>query len=211
MTKASNPDTDQLLDGVECGDNHARAQLLKRHRRRLVELVAQRMDRRLAARLDPSDVVQEALLVANDRLPDFARDRSVPYYVWLRQLTLERLVDQYRRHIRAKVRSVRREEVEVSRLPEESMAQLAERLVGHASNPSARLRRQDTGRVIRQALARLSERDREILTLRHLEQLSVREIASVLNISESAAKVRHVRALERLRGEMNDSLREELP
>jgi RNA polymerase sigma-70 factor (ECF subfamily) len=208
MGQPSGPGTDQLLDRVERGDHGARSQLLEQHRARLAALVALRMDRRLSPRLDPSDVVQEALLVANDRLPDFARHRSVPFYLWLRQLTLERLVEEHRRHIWAQRRSVRREEAEVSQLPEESMAQLAERLAGHASSPSARLRREDRDRAVRQTLARLPERDRELLTLRHLEQLSVREIASVLGISEGAAKVRHVRALDRLRCELDQSISE---
>jgi RNA polymerase sigma-70 factor (ECF subfamily) len=210
MSEPSGPGTDQLLDRVERGDHGARSQLLERHRERLGLLVALRMDRRLTARLDPSDVVQEALLVANDRLPDFALDRSVPFYVWLRQLTLDRLVEQHRRHIWAQRRSVRREEAEVSQLSEESMAQLAERLADHASSPSAQLRREDLGRAVRQALARLPDRDREFLTLRHLEQLSIREIAAVLGISEGAAKVRHVRALERLRWGLDQSVAEEL-
>jgi RNA polymerase sigma-70 factor (ECF subfamily) len=210
MSETSGPGSDQLLDQVERGDHRARSQLLERHRERLGTLVVLRMDRRLAARLDPSDVVQESLLVANDRLPEFARQRPVPFYVWLRQLTLERLVEQHRRHIWARRRSVRREEAELSQLSEESMTQLAERLAGHTSSPSAQLRREDLGRAVRQALARLPERDREFLTLRHLEQLSIREVASVLGITESAAKVRHVRALERLRWGLDQSLAEEL-
>jgi RNA polymerase sigma-70 factor (ECF subfamily) len=210
MGEPSGTGTDQLLDRVEGGDHGARSQLLERHRERLASLVALRMDRRLSSRLDPSDVVQEALLVANDRLPEFARHRSVPFYIWLRQLTLDRLVEQHRRHIWAKRRSVRREQAEVARLSEESMAQLAERLAGRASSPSAHLRREDLGRAVRQALARLPEQDREFLTLRHLEQLSIREIASVLGITEGAAKVRHVRALERLRCGLDQSIAEEL-
>ena len=98
----------------------------------------------------------------------------------------------------------------MSQLSEESMAQLAERLADHASSPSAQLRREDLGRAVRQALARLPERDREFLTLRHLEQLSVREIASVLGITEGAAKARHVRALERLRWGLDHNVAEEL-
>jgi RNA polymerase sigma-70 factor (ECF subfamily) len=210
MSESSEPGTDQLLDRVERGDDGARSQLLERHRERLGSMVLLRMDRRLAARLDPSDVVQEALLVAADRLPEFARHRPVPFYVWLRQLTLDRLVEQHRRHIRAKRRSVRREEAELAQLSAESMGQLAERLAGHTSSPSAQLRREDLGRAVRQALAQLPERDREFLTLRHLEQLSIRDIASVLGITEGAAKVRHVRALERLRWGLDQSLAEEL-
>src|SRR5690349_19042560 len=113
MTPAE-PDTEQLLDRAAAGDAEARGRLLDRHRARLRQLVALRLDRRLAARTDPSDVVQESLLEAGRRLDDYLRQRPVPFYVWLRQLALDRVVDQHRRHVRSKKRSVRREEVSVS-------------------------------------------------------------------------------------------------
>jgi RNA polymerase sigma-70 factor (ECF subfamily) len=193
------PDTDQLLDLVGRGDPSARGRLLDRHRGRLRQLVALRLDPRLAARVDPSDVVQESLAEADRRLADFARARPLPFYPWLRQLALERLTELHRQHIRAHKRSVRREEARLPLLPDESVQGLARRLAAGGSSPSARLQRRDLQERMRSALGRLGERDRELLLLRHVEQLSVREMAAVLGISEGAVKVRHVRALERLR------------
>jgi RNA polymerase sigma-70 factor (ECF subfamily) len=209
MTPAK-PDTEQLLDLAAGGNDEARGALLERHRQRLRSLVALRLDRRLAARADPSDVVQESLADADRRLSEFLRDRPVPFYVWLRQLALERLADLCRLHLRAQKRSVRREEISVSALPDESLMELAERLVARGSSPDSHMQREDIRAGVRAALLGLPERDREVLAMRHLEELSVREIAAALGISEGAVKVRHVRALERLRAKLGDEFQQEL-
>src|SRR5262245_6458814 len=104
------PDTDQLLDRASGGDGDARQQLLDRHRARLRAMVAARLDRRLAPRLDPSDVVQEALDKAARRLDDYLRDRPLPFYPWLRQFACERVLKAHRDNITRARRSVRREE-----------------------------------------------------------------------------------------------------
>src|SRR6516165_4931589 len=132
MTTAS-PDTDELLRRTAHGDAAARDQLLVCHRARLRQMVAYRLDRRLAARVDPSDVVQEVLAEAARKLPDYLRERPLPFYPWLRQMALERLVTLYRRHVQAQRRSVRREEPGRLLLPNESASELADRLVASAS------------------------------------------------------------------------------
>src|SRR5213596_686911 len=104
------PDTDHLLQAVSQGDVTARSRLLDRHRKRLKRMIAVRMDRRLAARVDPSDVVQDVLLEADRRLADYLRERPLPFYPWLRQIATDRMADLHRRHIQARKRSVRREE-----------------------------------------------------------------------------------------------------
>jgi RNA polymerase sigma-70 factor (ECF subfamily) len=161
-------------------------------------MVAVRLDRRLAARLDPSDVVQEVLADANRELSDFVRQRPVPFYPWLRQLAWDRLVALHRQHVRAAKRSVDREERLELHLPDESAVALAERLFDRASSPSERLVRQELRGRVRAAIAALAEVDREVLVLRHLEQLTTQQTAAVLGITVNAAKARHVRALERL-------------
>jgi RNA polymerase sigma-70 factor (ECF subfamily) len=203
------PDTEQLLDLAAAGDPDARGMLLQRHRQRLLALVALRLDRRLTARADPSDVVQDSLVEADRRLGDYLRDRPLPFYVWLRQLALERVVDLHRLHLRAQKRSVRREEISVSLLPDESLMQLAERLASPGSSPEARLQRKDICARVRATLEQMPPRDREVLAMRHLEHLSVCEIAAALGISEGAVKVRHVRALERLRQRLGEEFGEE--
>src|SRR5262245_5167631 len=119
MTSAD-PDTEELLRRSQAGDRHARGALLQRHRKRLKRMVSLRLDRRLAARLDPSDLVQEALAEADRRLDDYARDRPVPFYPWLRQLAWDRLADAHRRHLRAGRRSVTREDAGPLGLPDSS-------------------------------------------------------------------------------------------
>ena len=202
------PETIRLLDRAEGGDDAARQQLLARYRARLKQMVAVRLDRRIAARVDPSDVVQEALAEAGRRLEEYLRDRPLPFYPWLRQLAWERLIDLRRRHLRAGRRSVRREEPWSLSLPDESAAALAGRLAASGTSPSDRLIRAELRDRVQAALARLAPRDREVLVLRHLEQLSTAEAAAVLGLGEEAVKSRHRRALERLRALLEDDASE---
>ncbi|HKI36190.1 MAG TPA: sigma-70 family RNA polymerase sigma factor [Gemmataceae bacterium] len=202
------PDTEELIERVASGDGAARQQLLARHRARLRQMVAVRLDPRVAARVDPSDVVQEALTVAARQLSAYVRERPLPFYPWLRGLAWEQLVQAHRRHLHAQRRSVRREGPAVLSLPDESAAELAQRLVSSASRPSRQMLRAELRERVQAALAALGERDRELLVLRYLEQLSTRDVAAVLGITEGAMKVRHLRALERLRKLLGDDLRE---
>src|SRR5215468_790131 len=192
-------DTEHLLAQVAAGDCAARDQLLQRHRRRLGRMVAVRFDPRLAARVDPSDVVQETLAEAAANLDRYLRERPLPFYPWLRQLAQRRLIDLHRRHVQARRRSVTRE-VGPTGLPDHSAQVLADRLFARTSSPSARLRRQERRDRVRAALAALPEQDREVLVLRILEALPTRETAAVLGLSEVAVRSRQVRALDRLKG-----------
>src|SRR5436853_2187221 len=123
------PDTEELLRRAGDGDRDARGAVLDRHRRRLRRMVALRMDPRLAARVDASDVVQETLAEADRRMSDYLRERPLPFYPWLRRLALDRLAWQHRFHVRAARRSVTREELAPLRLPDGSALELANRLL----------------------------------------------------------------------------------
>jgi RNA polymerase sigma-70 factor (ECF subfamily) len=204
MVARDDPDTDLLVERARDGDREARQLLLARHRKRLGQMVSLRMDRRLMARIDPSDVVQEALAEAAQELSNYLRDRPLPFYPWLRQLAWERLIELHRRHLYAQKRSVRREDPDFLALPDESAVQLAQRLLAPGSSPSERLLRDELRDRVHTALAQLSSRDREVLVLRHLEQLSTKETAGVLGITPGAAKVQHVRALQRLRRRLGE-------
>jgi RNA polymerase sigma-70 factor (ECF subfamily) len=197
MPKPPGPDTDQLLADASRGDAAARGRLLERHRRRLRQMVAVRLDRRLAARVDPPDVVQEALAEAAAQMDQYLRERPLPFYPWLRRLTGLRLAAAYRRHVQARRRSVSQEEPPP--LPDEAVLELAERLVCPHSGPSARLRRRERGERVRAALEKLPGPDREVLVLRFLEDLSTADAAAVLGVAEGAVKMRVFRALQRLR------------
>jgi RNA polymerase sigma-70 factor (ECF subfamily) len=205
------PDTDELLDRTAQGDRAARDQLLARHQERLRQAVSYRLDRRLAARVDPSDVVQEVLAEAARKLPEYLRQRPLPFYPWLRQMALERLAELYRRHVQAQRRSVRREEPGLLPLADESAGELADRLAASASSPSQRLLRSEARQRVRAALKLLAPADREVLELRHLEQLSAAETAAVLGISTAAAQSRHLRAVQRLRSLLEAPAEEEKP
>jgi RNA polymerase sigma-70 factor (ECF subfamily) len=198
MTRAG-PDTEELLRRAGEGDGEARSVLLQRHRRRLRRMVAFRMDPRLAARVDPSDVVQDSLIEADRRLDDYLREKPLPFYPWLRQIAWDRLVDQHRRHLRAGRRSVLREEEGRVGLPGSSVLKLADQLLDQGQGPSEALMREEMRQRVRTALDELSEPEREVLVLRYLEQLSAREVGAVLGVSEAAAKKRALRALQRLR------------
>jgi RNA polymerase sigma-70 factor, ECF subfamily len=210
MTRAG-PDTDELLRRAGQGDDTARGQLLQRHRGRLRRMVAFRMNPRLRARVDPSDVVQESLAEADRRLDDYLAHKPLPFYPWLRQLAWDRLVEQHRRHLWAGRRSVLREEEEPFRLPGSSALALADQLLDSGTGPSEALRRAELRLRVREALETLSGAEREVLVLRYLEQLSAREVGAVLGISEAAAKKRALRALQRLRAVLKDEAPENNP
>jgi len=189
-----------LLDQAAAGDEAARQELLARHRQRLRQMIAVRIDARLGRRLDPSDVVQEVLTQAWQKLDEYLQMRPLPFYPWLRQLAWERLVKLHRQHIQAKKRSLIREQENDMVLSGDSVLALVDRLLAKGSSPSDRAARNEQCRRVREALDQLAPSDRELLVMRYLEQLSTQEIAAVLEISDGAVRTRHVRAVERLRG-----------
>jgi RNA polymerase sigma-70 factor (ECF subfamily) len=208
MTSLQGCDTDTLIQKARQGDGQAREQLLTRHRGRLRQMIAFRLDPRVAARVDPSDVVQEALTDASRKLSGYLKERPLPYYPWLRQLALERLMKLHRRHIQAQKRTVTREEDWLPPLPDESAMELANRVLVGQSQPMGHAVREELRQRVRVILAQLLPRDREILILRHLEQMKPREMAAVIGITEGAVRVRHLRALQRFRELLRQSERE---
>lgn len=199
-----NEEPDALLRRASEGDAEAQTLLFANARRRLRQMVAVRMDQRLKTRIDPSDVVQEAFAEAFQLLPEYLIEQPLPFYPWLRQLAWNRLVDLHRRHLLAQKRSVLREEAQLA-LPDASVAQPAERLAANDASPSGQLVQKELRGRVQAALVQMKDADREVLVLRYLERLSTAEISAVLGIREGAVKVRHFRALERLRALLDDS------
>src|SRR5438270_9220567 len=138
---AQMPDTDHLLARARAGDAAARGRLLERHRGRLRGMVALRLDPRLAARVDPSDLVQETLAEAHRRLDAYLRDPPLPFYPWLRQIAADRLADAHRRHLGSRKRTDAREGPGGLRLTDGSELEPARRSVAAVTAPTARLRR----------------------------------------------------------------------
>jgi RNA polymerase sigma-70 factor (ECF subfamily) len=164
-------------------------------------MVALRLDPRLQGRIDPSDVIQEAFLEASVRLPEYLRQADVPFFLWLRFLTGQKLVTLHRPHLGARMRDAGREvSLYRGRLPETSSAALAAQLLGHDPRPSEAAVRAERKLRLQAALNSMDPLDREVLALRHFEQLSNAETAQVLGLQESAASKRYVRALKKLKG-----------
>jgi RNA polymerase sigma-70 factor (ECF subfamily) len=187
-------ETCRLLEQVRAGDRGAFERLFARHRRDLLRVVAARLDPKVLARVDPSDVVQEAQLEAFRRLPDYLARRPMPFRLWLRRTAQERLLVARRRHLQAEWRTVAREVP----LPERSSLLLARPFLAAGSTPSQQLARRELARRVSQAVARLPEADQEILLLRTYEGLSNQEAAYVLGLDPATASKRHGRAVLRL-------------
>jgi RNA polymerase sigma-70 factor (ECF subfamily) len=162
-------------------------------------MVSIRIDPRLASRVDPSDVVQDTLTVASQRLSEYARKRPLPFYPWLRRIAQQRLLDLQQEHIKTRKRSVLREDRPDFGISDQSVWQLASKFIVDDTSPSARLVRKELHQRARNALDQLSSHDREVLVMRHLEQMAINEIAADLDLSESAVKMRCLRAIQRLR------------
>ncbi len=194
-------ETDQLLQRARAGDREAVEELFARFRPYLHQLIATRLDARLRQRIDPSDVVQDTEAEAFRRLGDFLQRQPMPFRLWLRKTAWERLQKLREQHVEAARRSVERE----VRLPDRSSLVLAQQLMAGGSTPSQRLSRKEIARRLNQALGRLSENDREILLMRHQEDLSYDEISSFLEIEPSAARKRYGRALLRLQNLLRET------
>jgi RNA polymerase sigma-70 factor, ECF subfamily len=196
--RSDRADIDRLRGAA--GDARALADQFARYRSRLKRMVKLRMDPRVQGRVDPSDVVQEAYIEADRQLTDYLADPQLPVFLWLRLVTGQQLVVAHRRHLGVQSRDAGRE-VSIYRgpVPEASSAALAAQLLGRLTTPSQAAARAELKLRVQETLNGLDPVDREVLALRHFEQLGNAEVATVLGVSPTAACNRYVRALERLR------------
>jgi RNA polymerase sigma-70 factor (ECF subfamily) len=163
-------------------------------------MVALRLDRRLQGRIDPSDVIQEAYLEASARLAEYLRNPTMPFFLWLRFLASQKLVTLHRHHLGVQMRNAGYQvALYQGPWPEATSAALAAQLLGHDTRPSEAAIRAEMKIRVQEALNAMEPLDREVLALRHFEQLSRAEIAQLLGISEAAAGKRYIRALNRLK------------
>jgi RNA polymerase sigma-70 factor (ECF subfamily) len=191
---------ERLLRLAAQGDQRAWGELLMRYSQRLRAMIALRLDQRLQGRIDPSDVLQEVFVEASAQLPDYARQPTIPFYLWLRLITGQKMVALFRRHLGAQARDAGREvSLFGGGIPEASSAALAAQLLGHEARPSEVAIRAERALRLQAALDSLEPLDREVLALRHFEMLGNGEAAQVLGIQESAASKRYLRALRKLR------------
>jgi RNA polymerase sigma-70 factor (ECF subfamily) len=174
---------------------------LEAHRGRLRRMVAIRLDERLCGRVEASDVIQEAYLEATNRLPDYAHEPDpMPLYLWVRFLTLQCLQIVHRKHLGTRARDAGREiSIHGMASPAASSAAIAAQLLGRETRASEAFHRAERKLKLQEALNAMDVIDREVLVLRHFEQLSNGEVAHLLGIGESAATKRYIRALKRLK------------
>jgi len=192
--------TDDLASRLKCGDREALAALFSQHWARLWRMVNFRMDRRLLGRVDADDVLQEAYLAAADRLQHYRDESSSSPFIWLRLVVLQTLTDVHRHHLGAQMRDPDREiDLLSCRYPVSTTAALAAQLVGNVTSPSQAAARAETFDQVEQVIAAMDPLDREVLALRHFEELGNGEVAEVLGIQPKTASIRYIRAVKRLR------------
>jgi RNA polymerase sigma-70 factor (ECF subfamily) len=186
--------TAALLGRAAAGDARAVGDLLARHRPALAAFVALHLDPRAAARVDPSDVVQEAQADLARLLPNYLARRPMPFHLWAKKTAYDRVRDAHRRHLKRARRAVGREEP----WPAASSVALARPLLARGPSPSQEAEAKEFARRVAAAVAELPPADREVLTLRHADGLPFEEIGTLLGIDPAAARKRFGRALIRL-------------
>jgi RNA polymerase sigma-70 factor (ECF subfamily) len=190
-----------LLDRLRAGDRDALAELFARHRAPLRRMIELRLDHRLNGRVSSSDVLQEAYVDAMKRVPHFFENPDMPFFVWLRWIAGQRLVEVHRQHLGARMRDAGLEVPLQQGYPSAASSScLAACLSEGHTSPSLAAIRGETLAQLEAALDHLDPIDREVLALRHFEELSNNEVAALLGIQKAAASKRYVRALERLKG-----------
>ncbi|HEV3262177.1 MAG TPA: sigma-70 family RNA polymerase sigma factor [Gemmataceae bacterium] len=192
--------TARLLEQARAGDKAALNEIFAQHRARLRRMVELRLDRRLQARIDASDVIQEAYVDVVSRLDEYLREPNYPLFLWLRLIVGERLLKLHRHHLGTQMRDAGLE-ISIYRgaLPAASSAALAAQLLGKHTSPTQAAVRVERMMRLQEALNTLDPMDREVLSLRHFEQMSLAETAVSLEIEESAAAKRYIGALKRLK------------
>ncbi len=196
----NSPDTQELLDRARQGEAGAVERLLEVHREPLRRMIGLRLDPALAGRVDASDIVQDVMLEVSQRLADYLRQPAMPFHLWVRHIAKDHMIDAHRRHRQAQRRSLDREQPLVpAGLADQSSLELAGQFLDREMTPATAAVRHELQRRMEQAVAGLDEDDREIVLMRHYEQLSNQEVATALGLSEAAASMRHLRAVRKLR------------
>jgi RNA polymerase sigma-70 factor, ECF subfamily len=192
--------TEDVLRRAQTGDTGALVALFNQYRSRLKRMVQLRLDRRLQGRIDPSDVLQEAFLDLAKRAPEFFEQGKMPFFLWLRLLTGQRLLATHRKHLGTKMRDAGQEvALHHGAMPQATSGSLAAQLLGKLTSPSQAAMKAELRVRLQEALNSMDPVDREVLVLRHFEELTNNETAEILGLQKTAASNRYVRALKRLR------------
>ena len=197
-------DENDLIQKAQNGDLEALAQVFEINRERLKRMIRMRMSERVRPRVAASDVLQEAYVDLAQQLGNYAKDPKLPFFLWMRRVTGQRLAKVHRAHLGQKIRNVNRERRLDVAIPDASAVYMANQLSGHFTSVSEKAMRSENELRMQAAIEQVSETDREILAMRHVEQLTNSEIAVLLEISESAATNRYVRAIRKLKDAMGE-------
>ena len=197
MPLEKQPDT--LHDRLRKADTAALAEAFAQHRQRLWRIVNFRLNRRMAGRIDPDDVLQEAYLATAGRIKHYGTGEFTSPFLWLRLMVQQTLMDVHRRHMASQRRDAGREVPIVGQYPQATSASLAIHLLGDWTSPSQAAVRGELLDQVQAAIATMDSMDQEILALRHFEELTNTEVAETLGIEIKAASMRYIRALQRLK------------
>lgn len=192
-----------LLRRVKEGDQQALAELFSMYRDRLWRIINFRLDSRLLGRVDADDILQEAYLAAAQRIEHYLDDTSQTFFIWLRLIVNQTLIDVHRRHLGAKMRDANRDMSIHAHYAQATSMSIASQLLGNFTSPSQVAMRDEVAAQLDKAIDSMAPIDREVLALRHFEELSNSEVAEVLGIQQKAASIRYVRALKRLKEVVN--------
>ncbi len=191
---------DDMLDRLQTDGEQALADFYSQHRERLWRMVNFRLDKRLVGRVDADDVLQEAYLDAAQRMHHYLDDPSMSFFVWLRLVVKQTLIDIHRRHLGAQMRDASREvSMHVGGYSQATSISLAAHLLGSFTSPSQLAVKDEMVKQLEAAIEKMDPIDQEILALRHFEELTNSEVAEVLSIQQKAASIRYVRAVARLK------------
>jgi RNA polymerase sigma-70 factor (ECF subfamily) len=200
MAEENGREDGDLLVRLEGGDERALAELFGRYRERLRQMIRLRIDRRLRGRIDSSDVLQEAYLEVSRRAREYLAQPTMPPFLWLRFLTGQKLLELHRHHFGVRMRDAAQElSLRHRAAPQATSISLAEMLLGRLTSPTRAARRAEMQLKLQELLNTMEPLDREVLALRHFEELSNGEVAQVLGLSKTAASNRYIRALGRLK------------
>lgn len=189
----------ELLLRVKSGDQQALAKLFSLHRDRLWQVINFRIDARLRGRVDADDILQEAYLDAAQRIQHYLDNSTQTFFIWLRLIANQTLIDVHRRHLGAQMRDASRDMSIHAHYANATSMSIASQLLGHLASPSQVAMRDEVSLQLNQAIESMEPIDREVLALRHFEELTNSEVAEVLNIQQKAASIRYRRALKRLK------------
>ena len=193
-----------LLNLVHGGETEAINKLMERHRPALRRMIEMRLDRQIQGRVDASDVVQDVLIEAAQRMRAYLEKPDIPFHLWLRQMAQDRIIDLHRRH-HAQRRSVDMEQSMAAAFPDQSSLDLMAQIQDQELTPAAATLRREMERRFHQGLAQLDDDDREVILMRHAEHLGNGEVATALGLSPAAAGMRYLRAIRRLKEVLGES------